>query len=195
MKAGEEDPADEVLVARVRRGDVEAADRLVRRHLTFAYAIALAVLGRPMDAEDVCQDALVRALEKIDDCRSPARFRFWLGQIVRNHARNALSRQRVRSAQALEDIEEQAAPGHAAEATERRELRTTLLAALDQLTHVQREVVLLKDLEGWDHRTIATALGVSEVMSRQHLFVARGLLRQALGPEALTDHTEGTRHG
>jgi len=195
MQAGREDPADEELIARIRGGDVAAADLLVRRHLPLAYTIALAVLGSRMDADDVCQDALVRALEKIDDCRSPSRFRFWLAQIVRNHARNALDRRRVRGGPALEDVEEPPAPGHAGEAAERRELRAALLAALEQLTPVQREVVLLKDLEGWDHRAIAATIGVSEVMSRQHLFVARGVMREALGPEALRDHTEGHRHG
>jgi RNA polymerase sigma factor (sigma-70 family) len=70
-----------------------------------------------------------------------------------------------------------------------------LLAALARLTPTQREVVLLKDLEGWDHRAIASALGVSEGMSRQHLFVARGALREVLGAKTLEDHTEGHRHG
>jgi len=195
MQAGREDPADEVLVARVRGGDTVAADRLVRRHLPLAYTIALAVLGGHTDADDVCQDAMVRAVEKIDECRSPSRFRFWLAQIVRNQARNALARRRVRSGPALDDVEQHPAPGHTGESAERGELRAALLAALERLTPVQREVVLLKDLDGWDHRTIAAMLGVSEGMSRQHLFAARGALRLALGPEALRDHTEGHRHG
>jgi len=195
MKAGGDDPADEVLVARVRAGDVAAADQLVRRHLPLAYTIALAVLGGRTDADDVCQDAMVRALEKIDDCRSPSRFRFWLAQIVRNHARNALAKRRVRGGPSLDEIGDQPAPGHTSESAERGELRAALLAALDRLTPVQREVVLLKDLEGWDHRMIAAALGVSEGMSRQHLFVARGALRTALGAEARRDHLEGPRHG
>ena len=195
MNAGGDDPPDEVLVARVRGGDAAAADRLVRRHLPLAYTIALAVLGGRTDADDVCQDAMLRALEKIDECRSPSRFRFWLAQIVRNQARNALARQRVRGGPALDDIEEHPSPGHTSEAAERGELRAALLSALDRLTPVQREVVLLKDLEGWDHRMIAATLGVSEGMSRQHLFVARGALRLALGPEAPRDHLEGPRHG
>jgi len=195
MQAGREDPADEVLVARVRGGDTVAADRLVRRHLPLAYTIALAVMGGHSDADDVCQDAMVRALEKIDECRSPSRFRFWFAQIVRNQARNALAKRRVRSGPPLEEVEEHPAPGHTGESAERGELRAALLAALERLTPVQREVVLLRDLEGWDHRTIAGALGVSEGMSRQHLFAARGTLRRALGPEALRDHTEGHRHG
>jgi RNA polymerase sigma-70 factor (ECF subfamily) len=195
MNAGREEPADEVLVARVRQGDAAAADRLVRRHLPLAYTIALAVLGSRMDAEDVCQDAMVRALEKIDDCRSPSRFRYWLAQIVRNLARNALAKQRVRSGPALDDIEQQPAHGHTSEAAEQAELREALLSALARLTPVQREVVLLKDLEGWEHRMIAATLGMSEGMSRQHLFVARGALRTALGAEARRDHLEGPRHG
>ena len=195
MHAGPEGPADEELVARVRGGDVVAADMLVRRHLPLAHTIALAVMGSRMDADDVCQDALVRALEKIDDCRSPSRFRFWLAQIVRNQARNALAKRRVRSGPALDDVAEHPAPGHTGEGAERNELRAALLAALGRLTPAQREVVLLKDLEGWDHRAIAAAIGVSEGMSRQHLFVARGTMREALGPEALRDHTEGHRNG
>ena len=51
-----------------------------------AYAIALAVLGRPADADDVAQDAFVAALERIRDCREPARFSGWLVRIVRNRA-------------------------------------------------------------------------------------------------------------
>lgn len=195
MSAGREEPSDEVLVAGVRQGDAAAADRLVRRHLPLALTIALAVVGSRMDAEDVCQDAMVRALEKIDDCRSPSRFRYWLVQIVRNQARNALAKQRVRSGPALDDIEERPAPGHASEGAERGELRAALVSALGGLTPVQREVVLLKDLEGWEHRMIAATLGMSEGMSRQHLFTARGALRQKLGPEALKDHAEGRPHG
>jgi len=151
MQDGREATADEVLVARVRRGDAEAADQLVRRHLQAGYAVALAVLGSRMDAEDVCQDAMVLALEKIDDCRSPARFKAWCMQIVRNQARNAMAKRRVRSGPALDEIEHPAS-GHAGEAAERGELRASLHAALERLTDMQREVVLLKDLEGWDHR-------------------------------------------
>ena len=68
-------------------------------------------------------------------------------------------------------------------------MRRTLLSALETLTPEQREVILLKDLEGWDHRSIAAALGISEGMSRQHVFVARRILRDALGPGALEEHT------
>lgn len=179
---------DAGLVAAVRAGSGAAATRLVQRHFRTAYVVALALLGNRMDAEDVCQDAFVRALERIDDCRKPDRFLQWLLQIVRNHAHNARDRRRVRSGLPLDEIEIPA-PGDAARESERNELAERLLAALAILSPQQREVVLLKDLEGWDHRAIATALGISEGMSRQHAFHARRVLREQLGTGALEDHT------
>ncbi len=178
---------DALLVAAVRCGDAAAADVLVRRHFRAAWAVALALLGNESDAEDVCQEAFVRALERIDECRKPDRFVYWLLQIVRNRAHNARDYRRVRSGPSVEQVEV-AAPDDAAEATERHELGDQLLAALESLSLVQRQVVLLKDLEGWDHRAIARSLGISEGMSRQHLFAARRALRERLGPAALEDH-------
>jgi RNA polymerase sigma-70 factor (ECF subfamily) len=181
---------DATLVAAVRCGDAAAADALVRRHFRVAWAVALALLGNEADAEDVCQDAFVRALERIDECRRPDRFVYWLLQIVRNRAHNARAYRRVRSGPSTDEIEV-AAPGDAARATERHELVDRLLAALETLTPEQRQVVLLKDLEGWDHRAIARSLDISEGMSRQHLLAARRALRERLGPTVLEDHLHG----
>lgn len=171
-----DEPSDVELVAAVRRGDADAADRLVRRHFRAAYAVALARLRHPADAEDVCQDAFVRALERIDDCRDPSRFVHWLLRIVRNRAHNLGDWKRVRHGPSLDDVV-LPGTGDACGDAERRELRERLRSALADLPEVQREVVLLKDMEGWGHAAIAAALGISEVMSRQHLFVARRALR------------------
>ncbi len=178
---------DAALVAAVRCGDAAAADALVRRHWRAAWAVALAQLGDRDDAEDVVQDAFVRALERIEDCRKPDRFVYWLLQIVRNHAHNARDRRRVRSGPSVEDVNA-AAPGDAARDAERNDLGDRLLAALAGLPEVQREVVLLKDLEEWDHRRIATHLGISEDMSRQHASQARKHLRATLGSRAREEH-------
>ena len=59
-------------------------------------------------------------------------------------------------------------------------MKQQLLAALARLNQVQREVVLLHDLESWTHAEIAGALNISEVSSRQHLFQARRQLRELL---------------
>jgi len=161
------------LVMRARRGDGAAYGELVRRHMRAAYAVALAVLGRPADADDIAQDAFVTALERLRDCREPARFSGWLLQIVRNRALNALEKRKLREPS---DEVVAGAPAAAGDVV----LRARLLAALATLTEVQREIVLLHDLDGWTHAELADALGLSEVNCRQHLFTARRALRAAL---------------
>ncbi len=172
--------SDALCVERARRGEVAAFEALVRRHFRAAYAIALAVVGNRFDAEDVCQDAFIRAAEHLGECREPAKFASWLFRIVRNRALNVRDYYRVRAALPLEDGTV-AVPGLADRNLEREEIRGRLEAALARLSRIQREVVLLHDLEGWKHRMIAEALGLSEGMSRQHLFAARRLLREQLG--------------
>jgi RNA polymerase sigma-70 factor (ECF subfamily) len=183
------DLPDRLQVERARRGDAAAYGALVRRHYRAAYAVALAVLGNPMDAEDVCQDAFLRALERLDSLRKPERFSAWLLQIVRNQARNFRSYRRLRSARPLDESSAAADEDPAREA-ERQELRRELESALSGLSEIEREVVLLHDLEGWKHREIAEALGLSEGMSRQHLMGARRLLRERLGTKLLKEYSD-----
>jgi RNA polymerase sigma-70 factor, ECF subfamily len=174
---------DSSLVGRARKGDRAAFELLVRRHYRAAFAVALGILGRTADAEDVCQDAWIRALERLETLRAADRFAPWLLQIVRNAARNRLDYLRLRRA---EPLESESASGRADPRQDlaRQRLRIRLEAVLGELSVIQREIVLLHDLEGWDHRAIGGALGISEVHSRQHLFQARRRLRELLGDDA-----------
>jgi RNA polymerase sigma-70 factor, ECF subfamily len=178
-------PSVAELVRRARTGEANAFDQLVRRHLRAAYVVALAVLGRPADADDIAQEAFVTALERLDDCRDPARFSGWLIQIVRNRALNALDKRKLRDASELTDV---AVPGHAGDVV----LRVRLLAALATLSAIQREIVLLHDLDGWTHAELAESLGISEVNCRQHLFTARRALRTELASLAPEERSHGT---
>ena len=175
--SGTDETSDRDLVRRAREGDAAGFGALVRRHYRSALAVAFAILGRRDDAEDVCQDAWIRALEKLEDCRQPDRFVYWLLQIVRNRARNYRAYAKVRRAEPLDQVEvEDAADRH-----EQARLRGRLDEAIGTLTEIQREIVLLHDLEGWDHHSIGQGLGISETNSRQHLFQARRRLRALLG--------------
>lgn len=174
---------DGPLVERARSGDADAFGALVKRHLRAAYAVALAQVGEPSDADDVAQEAFVVALERLDQCRDPSRFSAWLLAIVRTRALNLRRAQRVRRAAPLEAAEAVAAGGSPDRDAERSLLRGRLSEALGGLTPVQREVVLLHDLEGWTHREIARTLDVAEATSRYHLFRGRRALRDLLGPD------------
>lgn len=175
---------DASLLARARLGDAAAFEALVRRHFRGSYLVALAALGSHSDAEDVCQDAFVRCWERIHDCRDPERFAAWLVRIVRNTAHNRRDYLRLRLAEPLESTVRLASGNRTDADTLRHELRDHLWRALAQLSAVQREVVLLHDLDGWRHAEIAAHLELSEMMSRRHLSDARARLRAILGDYA-----------
>ncbi|HEX8272911.1 MAG TPA: sigma-70 family RNA polymerase sigma factor [Longimicrobiaceae bacterium] len=172
--------SDAVLVGRARQGSSEAFEALVRRHLKAAYAVALARLGEPADAEDVCQDAFVTALKRIEECRNPDGFGPWLMAIVRNRAHDVRRRRGIREALPLDEaLGASGGPDPHREA-ERSELREDLVGAMQGLTETQREVVLLHDFEGWSHKEIGARLGMSDGSARVHLFKARKTLRERL---------------
>ena len=179
--------SDSDLIARTLAGDSAAFETLVRRHYRTAYTVALAYTANRAEAEDVCHDSFVRVADRLAECRTPSRFVNWLCSIVRNHARNTAARETVR--RALQLTPDSAESGHDLERElELRELGDRLEAALANLSAIQREVVLLHDLDGWTHDDIARLIGSSAGMSRQHLFHARRRLREALGQETTSEY-------
>lgn len=168
------------LVAAARQGEATACTELVRAFLRPAYAVALSVLRRPADAEDVAQEALLVALDKLDTCNDPRRFAGWLLTIARRRALNALANRTLREGPADSAVREAAS---STRWPEQVGLSDRLLRALDKVSPLQCQVVLLCDLEGWTHVEVGAALGISELMSRQHLFNARRTLRGLLADE------------
>jgi RNA polymerase sigma-70 factor (ECF subfamily) len=172
-------PTDGELVHRALKGDEVAFGLLVERYQRAAYAVALSVTGRHEDAEDAAQEAFLVALDRLEECRSPERFAGWLMTIVRNRSKNLIRRESLRET-------DEVPPGASSRAptpdrvTETRELRRLLQGALAELPEVQRQVVLLHDLEGWKHREIAERLELPSGTVRSHLHFARKALRQAL---------------
>lgn len=175
-----DDIGDGELVRRARRGDSEAYGALVERYMRAAYSVALSVTKRHEDAEDAAQESFLVALERLEECRSPDRFAGWLMTIVRNRSRNLVRRESLRDSDPVPESASHKGPTPD-RVTERRELRGYLMEALDGLPEVQREIVLLHDLEGWKHREIAERLDLPSGTVRSHLHFARKALREALG--------------
>ncbi len=169
--------SDAYLVRKARAGDSQAFGVLVGRYMRAAYAVSLSVTGRHVDAEDAAQEAFMVALARLDDCRNPDRFAGWLMTIVRNRARNLVRREVLRVTDVVPETA--AARGRTPEKeAEHTELRERLERALRRLPEVQREIVLLHDLEGWRHREIADHLGIPPGTVRSHLHFARKSLRR-----------------
>ena len=173
---------DEELVHRTLAGEQDAFAVLVRRYRRAALARALGLLGDPAEADDIAQEAFVHAYEQLATCRHPSRFASWLLTIVH---RRSLTRLRSIRRRRLVPLDE-TIPAERADAPvrdlERADLRARLLSALSRLAPIQREIVLLADVEHWSHDRIASATGISVLMSRRHLSDARRRLRTLLTP-------------
>jgi RNA polymerase sigma-70 factor (ECF subfamily) len=170
---------DVELVSRIRSGDAAAFEALMQRHFRMAFLIAFAQLGNRADVEDLCQEAFVRCWERIHECRDPSHVSGWIAMIVRNMAHNRRDYLAVRETRALDESVRIQTGGVERDA-ERSELRSRLTRALQSLPLIQREIVLLHDLEGWKHAEIAARLDLSTEMSRRHLSDARKRLRLEL---------------
>lgn len=180
---------DTELVLRARAGDGPAFGALVDRYMRAAYVVALSVTGRHEDAEDAAQEAFMVALERLEECRSPDRFAGWLMTIVRNRSRNLVRREVLRGTEAVPEAAPSRGPTPE-RVVEQVELEERLSRALAELPEVQREVVLLHDLEGWKHREIAEQMGIPSGTVRSHLHFARKALKQDL---SLSDHRADNR--
>jgi RNA polymerase sigma-70 factor (ECF subfamily) len=188
--SGSDTPHDGELVRRAKRGEERAFGLLVGKYQRAAYAVAYSVTGRHEDAEDAAQEAFMVALERLEECRSPDRFAGWLMTIVRNRARNLVRREVLRETDQVPIGASSGTPGPDRE-TELSELQEVLRVALDALPEVQREIVLLHDLEGWKHREIADRIGLPSGTVRSHLHFARKALRTALGAPSSPGEGQG----
>jgi RNA polymerase sigma-70 factor (ECF subfamily) len=180
------DHPDYELVQRTLAGDSAAFAPLVDRYRRAALARALAIVLDPLDADDVAQDAFLQAYEQLATLRDARRFEIWLMTIVHRRALNFVRADKRRRKEPLTNAIAAAHPDEASSALVASGSRERLIAALAQLSPVQRSVVLLADLEDWSHERIAASLGCSILMSRRHLSDARRRLRALLAPRERT---------
>jgi RNA polymerase sigma-70 factor (ECF subfamily) len=167
------------LLLRVQGGDQGAFDVLVRRHLPRARLIARRLMQDPDDADDLVQDAFLRALERIDTFDVSRAFEPWFTRLLVNRGRDLHRKHKVRQGEAHDP---DALPGGVRpdREVERADLRSALADALEALPERQRLVVTLFEIDGRSTEEIAGMLSVSPVTVRWHLHQARRALRAAL---------------
>lgn len=176
---GRESPHDETaIVERVRRGDREAFGILVDTYTDQALGVAFGYLRQIEDAEDLVQDAFVRALERLDRLAPGSAFGPWFYRLLVNAAINR--RKYLARRQTGELPRSVEAADNPAADSERAHLRRRLAEALARLPTDLHTVVVLHDLEGFTHPEIAEILEIPEGTCRSHLSRARRLLRQVL---------------
>jgi RNA polymerase sigma-70 factor (ECF subfamily) len=174
---------DELLVARARAGQLEAFDRLVRRHRQRVLSLALRLLGNSTEAEEVAQETFVLLYRKLAGFRGDAKLSTWLYRVTVNaarmHRRRAVRRYESASLEdhpGRVDEEGRSAPP-ADELLERGQLLRAISRAVVQLPALYRETFVLRDLEERSTEETARALGLEAGVVRTRLHRARLLVR------------------
>jgi len=178
------------LVALAREGDRAAFDELVRRHADGLYAVVVRLCAGRDEAEEVTQEAFLRAWRGLPGFRGDAHFFTWLYRIGVNEARRRADGLRRRADVVVVSLDEQRE--HASrdrwvqpvDRAERADLRRTLDAAIAGLPLDQRAALVLRDVEGLSTAEAAAVLGLGEAAFKSRLHRARDLLRAALADHA-----------
>ena len=149
---------------------------LYETHAPRVYTVIRRLAGDDHLAQDLSQEAWIRAFEKLDLFRGEAAFGTWLYRLATNVALNRLRRSARRG-----DVETEGGAPRSPPATDETVVnRRVLEQALDRLPPGYRRVLVLHDVEGWTHEEIASELGVSSGTSKSQLHKARARMRELI---------------
>lgn len=165
---------DAPLVRAAREGDKHAFEALYRRHVGRVYALCLRLTGHAANAEELTQDAFVRAWTRLEHFRGEALFATWLYRLTANVVIDHQRKQRSWFSRfSSMDDEGFIEPSHEIALGERRDLE----AAIAKLPKGARQVFVLHDIEGWQHDEIAARTGTAVGTCKAQLHRARQLLQ------------------
>ncbi len=169
--------SDEEIVARVLGGETALYEILMRRHNQRLYRAARAILRDENEAEDVMQEAYVRAFQHLGQFAGEAKFSTWLTKIA---IHEALARTRKRSRVETMDFEIESPARNPEQETLDSESHRLIEEAVDALPENYRTVFMLREVEGLSTAETAAALGIAQETAKTRLHRARGLLRRHL---------------
>jgi RNA polymerase sigma-70 factor (ECF subfamily) len=171
------------VVARVQAGDVDAFETIYKQHAARIYSLASRMAGSTGEGEDLAQEIFLQAYRKMGSFKGDASVGTWLYRLAVNHCLDF-----VRSRRAKMDRMTETLDGDGAfEPVSRRETtaaKIDLERAIGQLPEGCREAFVLHDVEGFDHKEVASLLGIAEGTSKSQVFKARMKLRALLARRA-----------
>ncbi len=175
-----DDPLEARVIARVQDGDPGAYEYLVSKYLRRVAAIAFSIVRNPHDAEDLAQEAFVKAYQNIGRFRAAAAFGPWISRIVTNLALDVVRHRTKFRHQEIPEGQPAARRDDAELPAASREIAERIDAALEELPEMQRIVARLHIIEEIDHAEIAAMTGLSDGTVRSHLSHARAKLKTKL---------------
>lgn len=184
---------DDELIRAAQKGDRQAFDALVRRYDRSVLRLALHMLGNEQDAQDVHQEAFLKAYRHLSNFRFECSFYTWLYRIVTNLCLDQLRRRKSRredpstaldgggdEIDLLANLTDGRASANPARELERKTMNTAIQDALNELTPRERTVFELKHYQGLKLRTIGEMLSTTEETAKNTLFRATRKLRAKL---------------
>lgn len=189
--------AESEMIAAILAGDTQLYHDLIRPHERSVYMMALSYMKNEADAEDVAQEAFLKAFHNLGTFRAESKFSTWLISITLNEARGRLRRQ---AAVRMESLDEPADEEGGSvlpallrdwreipsEALERGEVRKLLQQAVAGLPEIYRRVFLLRDVEELSVNEAAEVLQISIASVKVRLHRARMMLQKQLTPQLKT---------
>jgi len=194
-------------VRRVLDGDLSAFEELVAAYEKQVYNLALRMTDNPQDAEDMAQEAFLKAYRNLSQYRGESKFSVWLYRIVSNVCLDYLRAQKRRSATSLsvedEDGEETQLDlpdesGSPEQLLERKLTREAVQRGLQSLGEEQRQILLLREIQGLSYEEIGLVLQLEPGTVKSRIFRARKklcafLLADGNIPESYTSTKQGGR--
>ena len=191
------------LIRRVQAGETEAFEGLVRAHEKTVYNLALRMTGDAQDAEDMAQEAFLKAYRSLGDFRGESKFSVWLYRIVSNVCLDHLRRQSRRPSVSLtaedEEGEEQQwdVPDERLSPErllEQKLTREAVQKGLRELPEEQRQILLLREIKGLSYEEIGELLSLEPGTVKSRIFRARKrlcafLLQEGNIPDEFTSKT------
>lgn len=190
--AAEHSAREAAIIARILGGERELFHELIRPYERGLYLAAYGMLQQQEDAEDVAQEAVIKAFKALASFRGESKFSTWLMSITLNEARGRLRKHAGEQLDFLSDSEEEGdyTPSVLAdwryipsEELERQELRRQLQQAMAKIPPEHREMIILRDVRGLTTAEAAEAAGCSEALAKVRLHRARMAMQKLLAPQ------------
>lgn len=188
--------AEAEMIAAILAGDTQLYHEMIRPHERSVYMMALSYMKNEADAEDVAQEAFIKAFRHLSTFRAEAKFSTWLISITLNEARSRLRRQATVRMESLDEPPDEGGTISPAllrdwreipsEALEREEVRKLLQQAVEDLPDIYRQVFLLREVEELNVNETAQALNISIPSVKVRLHRARMMLQKKLTPQLKT---------
>ena len=192
MKDAPEMHEEQQLISLILSGDALLFHELIRPYERGVFLMAMSFMKNEADAEDVAQEAFLKAFRHLATFRGDAKFGTWLISIALNEARSRLRSERAAPMQSIDDDSEGAGVSPEvlrdwkeipSQALERQEVRLLLQEAVDALPAIYRDVFLLRDVEELSTADVAAALQITVASAKVRLHRARLMMQKNLAPK------------